>query len=195
MIDPSLVSAVLVTRGDVDLAPILASLHSVFGDRVHVYDNSREPDLKVYGRYRAAQELSWLDTGDVFYTQDDDCTVPLAELLAAYDGQELLVNVPAGEKPWLAWGAVFRRWGPQRAFECYRRRLGLPEGSLIPDEMLRWPDVIFASLTPWESVDVGHQDLPHAFAANRMYRQHDHYESQQLVEQRCLELGGTVRRA
>ena len=192
MIAPDQVSAVLVTRGDVDLAPILASIDAAGIDDVLVYDNSKRGiDLQVYGRYAAIN----MAKHETIYTQDDDCIAPVAELLAAYDGQELLVNVPAGEKPWVAWGAVFKVGAWRSALDGHRRGLGGREGSTIMGEMLRWPDVIFASLTPWVSVDLGHEDLPHAFAENRMYRMPDHYSSQEQVERRCVELGGTVRRA
>ncbi len=83
------VTACLVTRGDVDMRPVLASLPDDW--EVLVYDNGRGiiskrvlgtllakiivgdtlPDLKVYGRYHA---VKWA-RDDLIYVQDDDCIV------------------------------------------------------------------------------------------------------------------------
>ena len=46
------VSACLVTRGDVDLTAIIASLPY---DDVVVWDNSKRRNLRTYGRYLRAQ--------------------------------------------------------------------------------------------------------------------------------------------
>lgn len=83
------VSAVIVTRGDVDLAPILESLPGEY--EVIVWDNlagmywARDPvlnqrpayervrvdDLAVYGRYAAIEHAA----GELIYVQDDDVVV------------------------------------------------------------------------------------------------------------------------
>jgi hypothetical protein len=84
------VSAIIVTRGDVDIVPILDSLPAEW--EVLVWDNGRGsisrrvskhllarivtgegelPDLAVYGRYRAIEYA----TNDLIYVQDDDCVV------------------------------------------------------------------------------------------------------------------------
>src|SRR5262245_25366483 len=48
------VSAVIVTRGNVDLQPILDTLPY---DDIVVWDNSKRPtDLKILGRYEALEE-------------------------------------------------------------------------------------------------------------------------------------------
>lgn len=81
------VSAIIVTRGNVDLSEILASL-PVEWERVvwdntgtcEVYDGPNRmvsrvaldvPDLAVFGRYAAIEHSS----GDLIYVQDDDCVV------------------------------------------------------------------------------------------------------------------------
>lgn len=90
------VTACLVTRGDVDLNPILDTL--IF-DRVIVWDNSKRPDWKVAGRYWAALEA---DT-DTVYWQDDDTIVPAATqyaLLQAFSsGSDIVANWGHGENP------------------------------------------------------------------------------------------------
>ena len=64
------VTAVLVTRGDVDLEPIVSTL--IF-DRLIVWNNAAVgvEDMGAYGRYAA---LDHVETSHVYY-QDDDCTV------------------------------------------------------------------------------------------------------------------------
>lgn len=81
------VSAIIVTRGDVDLAPVLRSLPEEW--EIVIWDNSGHltiipsgaaeadhevpdvADLAVYGRYAAIQYASH----EIIYVQDDDCIV------------------------------------------------------------------------------------------------------------------------
>jgi hypothetical protein len=77
------VTACLVTRGD---QPRMMEriLDSLIFDYVVVHDNSRERDVKTYGRYQATVKAP---TG-VYYFQDDDCLVPRSTqeaLLACYE--------------------------------------------------------------------------------------------------------------
>lgn len=172
------VACCLVTRGDIDLNPVLESLPRF--REVVVWDNStRGSDLSVFGRYQAIRET----TCPFIYTQDDDAVCPAQQIVEAYDGDGLLVNVPPAEKPWLAWGAVFPRGLPEQTFQLYRA-----EADGVLDDMVRWPDVIFAHLAGWQTVNLGHTDLPWATAPNRMYMQHDHYTSQAEVRERCERL-------
>jgi hypothetical protein len=169
------VSACLVTRGNVDLAPIINNLP--FEDIV-VWDNSKLTDLKVFGRYGAILGARH----DLIYVQDDDAICPATEIVGAYRGDGLLVNVPPGEHPFVGWGAVFPRRLP---FVCFDRYLAqYPCDNLF----LRWPDVLFAHSAGWERVDFGHEDLPWATAEDRMYRQPEHYGEQRLMRGRacCL---------
>lgn len=76
------VTACIVTRGDVDLSPIVNTL--VDYDDVIVWDNSHRPDWKVAGRYLAALEA---DT-DWVYWQDDDTIVPETTQLALLAGAD-----------------------------------------------------------------------------------------------------------
>jgi len=173
------VSAVIVTRGDVDLEPSLAPIRDAGVDDIVIWNNATRPeDLQVAGRYEAIAETRH----DLIYSQDDDCIVPVDELLAAYE-DGLLVNVPPGEQPWLAWGALFDRSLPNKAFQRYGAAYDFDDALFC-----RWADVVFAHLNGWRTIDLGHQDLPWATAPNRMYHQPDHYISQQLVRDRCLAL-------
>lgn len=170
--DVSQFTGVLVTRGNVDVEEILLSWPF---ERGIIWDNSRtDRDLAVYGRYAALGEV---ETPYVF-TQDDDCIVLVEELCASYSGEGLLVNVPPGENPWLAWGACFPRLLPQAAFEFYWQEY--PEDRFFH----RWADVAFAHAMDWEAIDLGHRDLPWATAPDRMYREPPHYVEQAQMRDR-----------
>lgn len=88
------VTACIVTRGDVDLQPILETL--IFPE-VIVWDNSHRPDWKVAGRYMAAllAPTYWV------YWQDDDTIVrpdTQRALLDEYEGQlDIVANWGHGE--------------------------------------------------------------------------------------------------
>lgn len=115
------VSAVLVTRGDQPLAPVVATFTPDLFDEVIVFNNhpaahhaadlvadteaaAHVPvvwanvgavDLRVYGRYAA---MRCVPGGAVAYVQDDDATLPhasLAAIVAAYQPGVLVANMPA----------------------------------------------------------------------------------------------------
>lgn len=166
------VAAVIVTRGDVDLGPVLKSLPF---DKVVVWNNAKEPDFKVYGRYMAISMLS----RPYIYVQDDDCICPAAELAAAYEGESLLLNVPEDENSFVGWGAIFPRSAPFNAFGWYETHFEMDEFFHL------WADVVFAELTPHKRIDLGHEDLPWASSPTRMYQQPTHYIEQERMRQRC----------
>ncbi len=125
MIDPSQVSAVLVTRGDVDMSPIVNTLP--VGMEVVMWDNSVREDFGVFGRYMGCLEA----TRPVVYVQDDDCLVRnIPELLASYRPGWVVGNRKndvARARYYegttlLGWGAVFDRELPWRAFARYALR-------------------------------------------------------------------------
>ena len=106
------VSAVLVTRGDVDLTAIIQSFGDHFTDLI-VWDNSERQDLSVYGRYAALDEVE----NQVVYCQDDDCIVDVEAILDAYQPGRLVANMPqsrwAGypDSTMVGWGADSRGGG------------------------------------------------------------------------------------
>jgi hypothetical protein len=81
MLRTSDVTACLVTRGDVDLRPILDTL---IWDNVVVWDNSVREDRKTAGRYYAAAGAKT----PVVYYQDDDVLVPRSTQAALLDAYE-----------------------------------------------------------------------------------------------------------
>jgi hypothetical protein len=167
VIDPKHVSAVIVTRGDVDLEPILATLPY---DEVIVWDNSRKDwDARTYGRYLALQQVS----NEVVYCQDDDLIFTCHdELLAAFTPGHIAVNMPS---PW------FEECGYDQA-ECW-----LPSGGSVMERDLPWPaldrylehwprdefflgycDFVFGMLTPGLRLDLGFDIRPEASNSGRI---------------------------
>lgn len=152
-------SVVLVTRGDVDLTPILETL--IGFDEVVIWDNSRRADLGIFGRYAAIEETR----NDVIVTQDDDVLVTRwDDLLAAYEPGVLTVNYPEPwDIPWVARGAVFDARLPSDVFARYH-------AEFPPD---RWfthhaCDGVLGLLADTKVVDLGSEDLPHGFEQGRV---------------------------
>jgi hypothetical protein len=162
------VSAVLVTRGDVDLRPILGSLQ--YGEVV-VWNNLHRVNMGAFGRFLAIEETR----KPVIYIQDDDCLVPEsahAALLEAYSPYDMIVNMPAGHglgHPGLdlmGWGSLIRRDMPARAFVEYARCGYVVSG----EEFFNvGADIVCSVMTLSRRLDLGHIDLPHAHAKNRTH--------------------------
>lgn len=118
------VCAILVTRGDIDMAPIIDELP--YGE-ILVYDNSQRPiDWKVFGRYMGIHETS----RPLIYFQDDDCIVRNhSALLDAWERGHVVGNFkndPARVRVFkdstlLGWGSLFERHLPFDAFFRYAR--------------------------------------------------------------------------
>ena len=170
MIDPRQVTAVIVTKGGVDLGD--QSNPGLFGEAL-IWDNSQcvasgNSDVKVYGRYLAALEAS----NEYVYVQDDDCVIDVQRLCAEYQPGELLCNVKphhhevySRQYPGMTlvgWGAISPK--SMIDFSPYLDRY--PEDELF----LRECDRVFTWLNREKTrvVDFGVQDLPHAFGIDRM---------------------------
>lgn len=170
------VTAVIPTRGDVDLAPVLDSL--VF-PRVLVWNNSQEPvDLGAYGRYQAIARAAL--TGPCYF-QDDDCLVPAADqerLVAAYEPGVLTALMPRERVDYIdsvlvGWGSLFDADLPARAFQRWQ-----DAGHLVDTDEFRRVgcDFVFPLLTPHRRLDSHHRDLPWAHAANRTWSTPDYHD-------------------
>ena len=180
------VSAIIVTRGNVDLDPILATLP--YSD-VIVWDNSkREHDYKVFGRYAAIPEAK----NGVIYWQDDDIIFDSHhDLLAAYEPGKVVANM---DQPWIQgagyddllvlMGAgslcdtdipaeVFARYLAQHPFD---------------DDLLLEADFAFGVLAPWKRVDLGYRVREFADDADRLYTQPGQTERKWNMIRRCQEL-------
>lgn len=171
--NPAEVSAVIVTRGDVDLAPVLDSL--IFDD-VIVWDNSVEMNMMTYGRVLGATRTKH----SVIYSQDDDI-VHTAEsqraIVAAYEEGTLVGCM------WPEWSAGAKRQGIENGYDD----LVFPGSGSVADFWLwsdcveeylaewplddffkLWSDTIIGVLAPTKHLDIRFGELPHADNENRM---------------------------
>lgn len=198
MIAPAHVSVVLVTRGDVDMAPVVSCYPEPF--EVIVWDNSRDEDLAVYGRYAAIDHHA---TRAVILVQDDDAILApeaIDELLSRYEPETLTANMPARfrhdgylDSCLVGFGAIFDRHLPERAFDRFcahyfpdfgpgssikghwsPERASRTQPSFLVSEFARTCDVVFSTLTRRVLVDVPYADREFASAPNRMWLQPDH---------------------
>jgi len=183
------VSAVLVTRGDVDLTPILATLP--YADVV-IWDNSRRPrDLKCLGRFAGMLEARF----DTVYLQDDDLLFTAhAELCALHERGRVTANMPS---PWYERTGYDREGSVQLGAGSLLER-GTPWGPLRrylsrwdADELfLTYCDDVVGILAPSVRVDLGYEILPYASAPGRIYTRPGAHEARMLVAGRALELRG-----
>lgn len=191
MIDARDVTAVIPTRGNVDLAQILDTL--VFAEVV-VWDNAeRSRDLGAYGRYAAA--LGEVKTA-VVYTQDDDCLITPASqrgLLDEYEDGLWLSNMPAdwngNGMPWLAlpgWGALFNVALIQSAVA--RWDSAYPQDFASDDFRRIGCDIVIPVLCPSRMIDLGHENLPHAEDAARTCKRGDYQAKKRWYYKTASEL-------
>ena len=163
------VAACLVTRGDVDLSPILESLP--YGEVV-VWDNSVRENLRAFGRYQAAGETQ----ADTIYVQDDDCVLsPAAHQLLeqsyrlAPAGTAVLHIEENRDVPWVGFGALIPRGLWEEPHARYLDRW--PRD----DDFLDFCDAIFTMQARVRRCYAGHRDLPWAEAASRTCNQPGYY--------------------
>lgn len=176
------VSAVLVTRGDVDLGPIIETLP--YGELV-IWDNSKRPyDAGVFGRYVAIGET----TRPLVYFQDDDCLVSCHDaLLAAWEPGHVVGNAfDDAERlkryegtTLLGWGALFDADLPWQAFTYYARFHPMEELWQAHAPGLG-AEIVFPMLTPSKTITHGvtwlDEDGPVLERPNRMWKQPTFYE-------------------
>ncbi len=173
MLTPDQVTAVIVTRGDVDLEPVLSSL--IFSDVV-VWDNSVEEDLMTLGRYAAIGRAK----NEVFYSQDDDI-IHTAEnqrrIISEYEPGVLTGCM------WPEWslgayqqgiqggyddlvfagsGSVWDRQTVRMALDSYLDHFAVDEFFNL------WADTIVGVIAPTKQLDIRFDALPCAEDDNRM---------------------------
>jgi len=165
---------VIVTRGDVDLKPVLDSL--IFRDVV-VWDNAKEPrDQMTYGRTLGALRAE----NDTIYSQDDDIIhrpEDQEKIVAAYQPDVLTGCM------WAAWSAGAKRQGIPGGYDdlvfpgsgsVYDA--GLPHRALARylelypfDDFFRlWADTIVGVISDTRALDIRFEALPCAEDDNRM---------------------------
>jgi Glycosyl transferase family 2 len=185
------VSAIIVTRGNVDLLPIIETLP--YPEYV-IWDNSkREHDLKVMGRYAAIPETS----SPVIYWQDDDVIFTEHErLLAEYEPGKLVANM---DESWIAAcgyrdlvamqgaGSLCDRHIPAQIFARYFERYPWD------DDARTEGDFIFGVLAPSKVIDIGYGVRPFTDDADRLYTQPWQHERKWRMIERCRQLRDELR--
>ena len=176
-VTPDQVSAVLVTRGNVDMGPIVDSL--IFDDIV-IWDNSVEPqDQMTFGRCLAIERAKH----DIIYSQDDDLIHSPENQLRLLEQYEPGVLVGCMWDEWSAGaaaqgiphgyddlvfagsGAIYDRDIPPAAVDRYLECFPL-------DDFFRlWADTIIGIIAPTRQVDIRFEVLPSASDDYRMCNQ------------------------
>lgn len=166
------VSAVLVTRGDVELAPILTELHANYDDVVVWNNAEKDRDVSVFGRYCATYECQH----DLVYFQDDDIVFTEHEALYAtwceidQGNETMLCNmneswIEAGgykDLGLLGMGGLMRRFDWERSIERYLAQF--PPDKFFYD----WCDFVVGVLTNHKKIDLGYEVRDVAHNPNRL---------------------------
>lgn len=183
MIDPALVSAVLVTRGDQDLSEIYASIEAAGITDIVTWNNAERENVRCYGRYLGIAEAK----NDYIVHQDDDLVSPVAELLRCYDpvrDRHAIVSNNRVDEEWplTAIGSIFHR-DLADCFGPYIDRWGEDA------DFHRVCDVVFAYTHPYRRVCLGYRDLAWASVQGAsMYLEAGHMETRIRARIRTLAL-------
>jgi hypothetical protein len=186
------VAAVIVTRGDVDLASILDTLPY---DETIIWDNAaRGWESRCFGRYLATVET----TKPYVYFQDDDIIFTAHDqLLALHEPGRMTVNMPS---PWYeAAGYDKLRQALVGAGSIMDRELAWPAIHRYlaryphDDLFLTYADVVIGMLTPHKRFDLGYEVLPHASAPGRIYTTPGAAKRKQEMQRRTLQMREAVR--
>ena len=156
------ISAIIVTRGDVDLGPCLSSIDA---DETII----RRGHGGVWERWEAAMSAKH----DVIYVQDDDCVVDFAGVIAEYDQAVVTCNMLTSHRAdyphpdgiaLVGWGCVFHR----SKLEVFGKI------HMADDLFKRECDRVFTGLNRLKLIDLGVTHLSHAHGADRMGREAQH---------------------
>jgi glycosyltransferase involved in cell wall biosynthesis len=168
------VSAVIVTRGNTDLTPVLESLTQF--DEVIVWDNSAEQDAMTYGRVLALDRCR----NNVVWSQDDD-------IVHTPDNQRRIL---AEYRPGVLTGCMWDEWSDgalRQGIEGGYSDLVFPGSGSVYDKhvavaatsryLTEWPlddffrlwcDTIVGILAPNRQLDIQFEALPEAEDDYRM---------------------------
>ena len=191
---PSEVSAILVTRGDQDMAPIIEPIQAAGITDIVIWDNSkREHDYKAFGRYAAIPEAK----NPVIYWQDDDLVFTEQEaLFAAYKPERLVCNM---DEAWIEACGYRGLVGMQGAGSLCDADLPAAVFSRYlaacpwDDDAITEADFIFGVLCPFTVVDLPYQTFDYADGPDRLYTTPGQQERKWQIIERCRTmLAGTV---
>lgn len=172
------ISAVIPTRGDVDLAEIVMHLKSY----PEIDTVTTIAGTTPFSRYL----IAGISPRDVIFTQDDDCLTDLRPLIDAYE-PGLIVNAMTpqhaaqypGRQTLIGFGAIFDK-------PLVRSLDGWERDALF----YRESDRIFGTVNPHKTVFPEIRILPQAHAPNRLWKQPDHVAARLEMERRIAERTG-----
>lgn len=177
--NPKNVSACFITKDPVYPAVIVERVMAIgFGEYLFL-TNCDSPHRK--------QELFRKAKHDLIYYQDDDCLAPIQQLLELAE----LDQITCAMKPshleaygrsriaLLGWGSLF----PKQTIEVLRQyRAVYGEDAVYQRESER---IMTWLAWPQRRLDLPIEDLPSAYAPDRLSMQPDHYGYIPIVEARC----------
>lgn len=172
-------TAVIPTRGDVDVSPIVSHLRTYREiAEVVVVAGSTPFNRYMWGRHA---------TTDLIYTQDDDCITDIAMLIDFWEDRDVILNAMTrehaaqypGAQTLLGFGAIFPRLLINTTFifdERWKR-----------DALFfREADRIFATVNTHSTVYPKIEILPHANNPNRLWKQADHLAARAEMNERIF---------
>ena len=173
------VSAVIPTRGDVDLVPIIKHLNTY----PEIQDISTVESDSVFGRFLGVAQKA---KHDVIYTQDDDVITDLRPILDAYE-PGIIVNAmsPEHQQHYLGTQTLI---GFCAIFD--KKLIDVLLGWECDPLFLRTCDRVFTALNKHKVVYPKITHMPYATADNRMYRQPQHFGDRVAITQRIFEKTG-----
>lgn len=181
-LNPVQVSACFITKDPVYPSVIVERVMAIgFGECLFL-TNCDSPHRK--------QELFAKAKFDWIYYQDDDAICPIDELLAAaVPGQITCAMKPGHLTAYarsrialLGWGSLFPKWTID-VLDQYRAVYG--EDALYRRETER---IMTWLAWPQQRLELPIEDLPSAFAPDRLSMQPGHYDYIPIVEARCANL-------
>lgn len=194
------VSAIIVSRGDVDVEPCWAPYIAAGITDLILWNNATaDRDLSVYGRYEAIGSA----VGATVIVQDDDVILDVESvrsLIDAYVPGYVVCNMPRKfrdtgsyeDSALVGFGAIFDRSLPQLAFEKFLYNGpwlfkadgvagGVSKIAIDNPAFARECDTVFTMLTPRALVDLPYSDREFASAPNRLWKQPGHIEERERM--------------
>jgi len=154
------VTAVVVTRGGCNLAPVVESLRAFLPEaEIAIWDNSKRLDLKVYGRYAAVLESS----RPIIYTQDDDCVVDASIILHAYEPGRVVCNMPDRRRADYPDGIALVGWGACFDAELVHRMDSYVAQYGMDELFYREADRVFTAVNEVKRIETPFVNLPWAY--------------------------------
>lgn len=172
MIDRAQVTAVIPTKGGYPLDDVLAPL--VGFKAIHVEADIPESRTWLWNRFWRANMKLMAGIDSVFFSCDDDAIVEPAPILAAYEPDAVVCNMPQARRWEYPDGIALMGWGSVFDTSCL---------AAISRYLKRWPadelfyrevDRIFTALNRVILVDVPFKHLDRATAPDRMGQESRH---------------------